>query len=101
MVAPAESASGWSCGNPLANREPAERSKRVERARARAQSVLAFRASLERRLPAVDGFVRPAQLRLLLLPSPRRVHLSFRSVHVFRIAGRHLPAPHPLSLLYE
>src|SRR5712692_6394966 len=97
MVASAESASGWSHCNPLAYREPAERSKRVERARARSPSVLAFRASSERRLSAVDGFVPPAQFRLLLLSSPRRVHFSFRSVHVFRIAGRHRAAPHTLS----
>src|SRR2546427_4029291 len=97
MVAPAESASGWSCRNPLACREPTERSKRLERPRARSRSVLAFRASQERRLPAVDGFVPPAQLRLLLLSSPCSVHFSFRSVHLFRIAGRHRAAPHTLS----
>src|SRR5260370_2736906 len=97
MVAPAESASGWSCRNPFACREPTKRTKRLERARARSRSVLAFRASQERWLPAVDGSVPPAQLRLLLLSSPCSVHFSFRSVHLFRIAGRHRAAPHTLS----
>src|SRR6266851_3967351 len=97
MVAPAENASGRSCRNPLACREPTKRSKRLERPRARSRSVLAFRASSERRLPAVDGLVRPAQLRLLLLYSTGSVHFSFRSVHVFRTIGRHRAAPHTLS----